>query len=112
MRKGLMTKVIFPVAAVALLLCMFLPVCRAGGEVDYFLLWILVGCPFGIRKMFLWLVPGGFGIAGTVGVVALNFIVGGLIGGVVAVYRLVYAAFYLLQTVFGMIAGKGKSNAA
>jgi len=62
--------------------------------------------------MFLWLVPGGFGIAGTVGVVALNFIVGGLIGGVVAVYRLVYAAFYLLQTVFGMIAGKGKSNAA
>ena len=79
---------------------------------DYFLLWILVGCPFGIWKMFLWLVPGSFGIAGTVGVFALNFIIGGLIGGVVAIYRLVYAAFYLLRIVFGMITGKGKINAA
>jgi len=91
---------------------MFLPVCREGGKVDYFLLWILVGCPFGIRKMVLWLVPGSFGIAGTVGVFALNFIIGGLIGGVVAIYRLVYAAFYLLRIVFGMITGKGKINAA
>lgn len=112
MRKGLMTKVIFPVVAVALLLCMFLPVCQADGKIDYFLLWILVGCPFGVRKMFLWLVPGGFGIAGTVGVLALNFIVGGLIGGVVAGYRLLYAAFYSLRTVLGMITGKGKINTA
>ena len=111
MRKGLMTKVIFLVASIALLLCKFLPVCRVGGKMDYFLLWILV-CPFGIQKMFLWLVPEGFGIAGTIGVVTLNFIVGGRIGGVVAVYRLVNTAFYLLQTVFGMITGKGKINAA
>jgi len=62
--------------------------------------------------MVLWLVPGSFGIAGTVGVFALNFIIGGLIGGVVAIYRLVYAAFYLLRIVFGMITGKGKINAA
>ena len=56
--------------------------------------------------MFAWLVPSGFGIAGTVGVVALNFIIGGLIGGVVAVYRLVYAVFYTVKTVFALVTGR------
>ena len=30
---------------------------------DYFLMWICVGLPFGIRRMCLWLVPSGYGIS-------------------------------------------------
>jgi len=33
--------------------------------------------------MFVWLIPHGYDIAGTVGIVALNYIEGGLIGGVI-----------------------------
>lgn len=40
--------------------------------------------PFGIGKMFT-LIPIGFGISGTVGVVALNIVLGGLIGGVILI---------------------------
>ncbi|MEG0154938.1 MAG: DUF6050 family protein [Lachnospiraceae bacterium] len=104
--KEFCVKVILPLLTIGLLLLMFLPICKSDGKIDYFLLWILVGCPFGIGKMFMWLVPSGYGIAGTVGVVALNFIVGGLIGGCVAVYKVIYAAFYTLKTAGVLITGK------
>lgn len=32
------------------------------GVCDYFLMWICVGLPFGIRRMCLWRVPSGYGI--------------------------------------------------
>ena len=51
------------------------------GVCDYFLMWICVGLPFGIRRMCLWLGPSGYGISGSVGIFALNLIIGGLIGG-------------------------------
>ena len=43
--------------------------------------------PFGIGKMFT-LIPIGFGISGTVGVVALNLVLGGLIGGVILIWKM------------------------
>ena len=49
------------------------------GVTNYFYVWLCCGIPFGIRHMFVWLIPRGFDLSGTVGVVALNFIVGGLI---------------------------------
>lgn len=98
--KEIFWKVIIPLVVIGLLLLMFLPVCRKDGQIDYFLLWILVGCPFGIRKMFVWIIPRGFDISGTVGVVAFNFIIGGLIGGVVAVYTIIKAAFCLITMPF------------
>lgn len=59
--------------------------------------------PFGIDKMFT-LIPIGFGISGTVGVVALNIVLGGLIGGVILIYRLAVAAWYLPLTIYRLIA--------
>lgn len=97
-----MKKVVLPILLVGVLLLIFVPISKAEGEIDYFLLWILVGCPFGIGKMFGWLVPRNFDIAGTVGVIAVNFIIGGLIGGVVVGYRLLYAAFYMVKAVLAL----------
>ena len=62
------------------------------GVTNYFYVWLCCGIPFGIRRMFVWLIPRGFDLSGTVGVVALNFIVGGLIGGVILIWRLAVAA--------------------
>ena len=80
-------KVILPLALAALLLLLFRPVYRANDTINYLLLWICVGIPFGIHRMFLWLVPHKFDLAGTVGVFALNVIVGGLIGGFALIWQ-------------------------
>ena len=40
------------------------------------------------------LIPIGFGISGTVGVVSLNLVLGGLIGGVILIWKLAVALWY------------------
>ena len=47
---------------------------------------LCVGVPFGIHRMFLWLVPHKFDLAGTVGVFVLDVIIGGIIGGIVLMW--------------------------
>ena len=47
-------------------------------------------------------------IAGTVGIVALNFILGGIIGGVILIWRLVVATWYIPLTIYRLLtADKG-----
>ena len=92
-------KTIIPLAVVGLLVTVFYPVCTTNGQCDYFLLWILVGWPFGIGKMFIWLVPKNFGLAGSMGVFALNIIIGGLIGGVIAGIKVIFAVIWFFVIV-------------
>ena len=58
--------------------------------------------PFGIGKMFT-LISIGFGISGTVGVVALNLVLGGLIGGVILIWKLAAAIWYLPLTIYRLV---------
>lgn len=97
--SGIWSKTIVPLVTIGILLLIFYPVCVENGSGNWFLLWILVGCPFGIGKMFVWLIPKNFGIAGMVGIIAFNFIIGGLIGGVIAMVKLIGAFIYLVQIV-------------
>lgn len=64
------------------------PIYAPDGIADFFLMWLCVGLPFGLRRMCLWLVPFGYGISGTVGIFAVNLIVGGLIGGLALIIGL------------------------
>jgi len=98
--KDFFSKVVLPVFIAWFLYAMFKPVFTKEGVTDYFLVWLMCGIPFGIRRVYLWIIPRGFDIGGTVGVWAINFIVGGLIGGVVLIWRLVCAAWYLILTVY------------
>lgn len=98
----LIRKSVIPLGIVALLILAFYPVCTKNGTCDYFMLWILVGWPFGIGKMFIWIMPKNFGLAGSLGVVALNLIIGGLIGGMFAALKVMLAI-----TNFIIIIGKG-----
>ena len=61
-------KVIAPVGAAVILAALFYPLCVENGQCDYLKLWIFMGIPFGVHKMFLWIIPKGFDIGGTVGV--------------------------------------------
>ena len=92
-------KSVIPVAGAALLVCIFKSACIKDGAVDYLRLWMLCGLPFGLHWMRLWIVPGGSSMGGGVALLALNFIIGGIIGGFVLAWRLIVAVWYVLLTI-------------
>ena len=96
-------KSVLPVVITLFFYSIFSRIFVDNGTLDLFLIWLACGVPFGIGKMFT-LIPIGFGISGTVGVVALNIVLGGLIGGVILIYRLAMAVWYLPLTIYRLIA--------
>lgn len=108
--KDFLKKVVLPVFLAWFLFAMFKPVFTNDGVTNYFYVWLVCGIPFGIWRLRVWLIPRNYDIGGTVGVWALNFIIGGLIGGVVIVWRLLVAAWYLILTVYRLVTYNSESN--
>ena len=79
--KAFFFKSVLPVTMALILYCIFKSACVKNGEIDYVWLWILCGLPFGLHRMCLWIVPGGGSLGGGIALFALNFIIGGVIGG-------------------------------
>jgi hypothetical protein len=75
-----LTQLMLTAGAILLLSALFHPVCMEGDVCNYLLLVILVGVPFGIGKMVIILPPASWGISGGIGILALDLILGGLIG--------------------------------
>ncbi|MDR1604804.1 MAG: DUF6050 family protein [Gracilibacteraceae bacterium] len=108
--KDFFKKTVLPVALAALLFTMCKPSFTKDGVTDYMMVWLISGIPFGIWRLRLWLIPRNFDIGGTAGIWALNFIIGGLIGGVIIVWRLLVAAWYLILTVYRLATYNNESN--
>lgn len=108
--KDFLKKVVLPVFLAWLLFAMFKPVFTKDGVTDYYMVWLVCGIPFGIWRLRLWLIPRNFDIGGTVGVWAFNLIIGGLIGGVVIVWRLLVAAWYTILTIYRLITYNSANN--
>ena len=81
--KKMIKKVIAPVLVITVLFAVLRPFCIQDGKCNYFLLLLLMGIPFGIGKMCVWMVPRDFDLGGTLAVWTMNFLIGGLIGSVV-----------------------------
>ncbi|MFW5672464.1 MAG: DUF6050 family protein [Acetivibrio ethanolgignens] len=67
------------------------------GHFDVFRMWMLIGFPFGIHRVHLWLIPRNFDLGGTVGICAINIVTGCIIGGFVVIghiVKLIYCGFY------------------
>ena len=96
-----MFKVVVPSIIIVVWMLTCYPVCNKEEGFDCFLYWIIVGCPFGIRRMCLWLIPKNFGISGSIGIFALNCIIGGLIGGVVLIFKIIGIAGEFISIVTG-----------
>lgn len=73
------------------------------GQTEYFYVALFCGVPFGIRRMFLWLVPFGHDVTFTIGIFAVNIIVGGIIGIFVLAWKLVVAAWYIPLTIYRLL---------
>ena len=71
--KRVLFKVIVPAVIIAVWMLTCYPVCNKAEGFDWFLYWIIAGCPFGIRRMCLWLIPKNFSISGSIGVLAMNW---------------------------------------
>ena len=76
-------------------------ICRQAEADNIFLFWIIAGIPFGIRRMCIWLIPWNYGIAGSIGVLALNCIIGGMIGGVVLIFKIAGIAAEIIRILTG-----------
>lgn len=87
------------IGSVLLLAALFRPVCMDGGDCNYFLLSLLVGIPFGIGRMVLILPPASYDIGGSLGVLALDCLVGGALGCIAIVYQLALEVVHLIITV-------------
>ena len=108
--KDFFKRTVLPIIIAWFLFSMFKNVFTNNGETNYFYIWLCCGIPFGIRRMFVWLVPHGYDLGGTLGIVALNFVLGGIIGGVILIWRLVCAAWYIPLTMYRLLTvGKGST---
>lgn len=96
-----MKRVLFKVAVTGIWLLTCYSVCNQTEEFDLFLYWILAGFPFGMRRMCLWLIPKNFGIGGSMGVLALNCIIGGLVGGTVLIFKIIGIAWEFVSIIAG-----------
>ena len=102
--KDFIFKVVLPVFTAWLLFSTFTLIFTTNnGVTDYRLVWIICGIPFGIRHMYVWIIPRRFDIGGTVGTLALCFIIGGLIGGVVIIWKLIKAVYYFIRCIIETI---------
>lgn len=84
-------KTIVPVVAAMFLVALLYPLCVENDVCDYLKLWVLMGVSFGVYQMFVWVLPKGFDLGGTVGILVINL----LVGGMIMVWRLVMAAVSL-----------------
>lgn len=96
--KRFMVSVLLPIVIAAVFALLFKTVYTSPEGINYLLMWICIGIPFGIHRMCIWLVPTKFDLAGTIGVMAVNIIVGGIIGGFAFVFQVLKGT---VQTVAG-----------
>ena len=73
------------------------------GVTNYSYVLLCCGILYGIRKMFVWIIPHGYDIGGTIGIIAFNFIIGGFIGIFVLGFQLLCVAWYIPVTIYRLI---------
>lgn len=96
--KRFTVSVLLPIVIAAVFALLFKTVYTSPEGINYLLMWICIGNPFGIHRMCIWLVPTKFDLAGAIGVMAVNIIVGGIIGGFAFVFQILKGT---VQTVAG-----------
>ena len=77
--KDFFKRTVLPAVIALFLFFMFKNVFTEDGQTNYFYVWLCCGIPFGIRRMF------------------------GIIGGVILIWRLVVAAWYIPLTIYRLL---------
>lgn len=101
--KYFVVKSVLPTVTAVLLLCIFKSACMKDGTLDYVWLWILCGLPFGVHKVCLWIMPRNRSFGEGIAILVLRFVIGGIIGSFVLMWRLIVAVYYIPVTAYRMI---------
>ena len=90
MAKKLLQYLVAPAAVITAVMFFCQPLYYpTGGKPDYILMLLLIGIPFGIHRMFIWFIPKGYDLGGTVGIIVFDILVGGIIGVFVLTWKIV-----------------------
>ena len=88
-------KSIAPIITAILLYNLFAGLCIANGSVNYMYLLMLCGIPFGITRLIVFPL---FGLNGMLATLIFSFFIGGAIGGIILIWRLIVALYYIPLT--------------
>lgn len=99
MGKELIKKTILPMLFLTIWGWFAYHFCISLGWTGWWQIWSVIGMPFGIHRMCIWLLPKNYDIGGTVGVWAMNIILGCLLGEVIVI-GYVFRAIYVLIKFF------------
>lgn len=95
--EDVIKKALIPMVSMAFWLWMVKTIMGVTGNTDLFMFLFLAGLPFGIHKMCIILIPRGYDVGGTVGMIALSVIVGGLLGSLMIPYYIVRAIYVTIR---------------
>ena len=102
--KQFFFKSVVPITVALLLFFIFRSACTKDGQINYLWLWILCGLPFGIYRVYFWIIPGG-SMASFISQGLAVLVPGGIIGGFVLMWQLATALVYIPLTCFRLIFG-------
>ena len=80
--------VVLPLSIAILTAILSKPVYITESGINYFLMWLCVGLPFGFRQVMIWLAPRNVSISHMAGILGIAFIMGGFLG-CVTLFRLI-----------------------
>ena len=103
MNMNLFSKGIWPWLCTGIMLLLFLPLCMKDRSIDYFLLWIIMGFPYGISKLKILIIPKSYGFSGTIGFVVFICIISGIIGGLIWIYKLIVSIWVIISSALSCI---------
>lgn len=95
--EDVIKKALIPMVSMAFWLWMVKTIMGVTGNTDLFMFLFLAGLPFGIHKRCIILIPRGYDVGGTVGMIALSVIVGGLLGSLMIPYYIVRAVYVTIR---------------
>lgn len=105
MLEKILKKVILPLCGAALFAYILYPFCTEGGETNWLLLFWLMGVPFGISHMCMYVIPKNHHFTDSVGILFGNVLVGGVIGIFILAWQILRAVFCLICMMIQVIAG-------
>lgn len=96
MSEKFLKKVFLPLCWAGFLACILYPLCTEDGVTNWLLLMWLMGVPYGIAHMCMYLLPWNYPFTDSVGILFGNVLVGGVIGIFILAWQIVRAVFCLI----------------
>lgn len=76
------------------------PICNQDGEMNWFLMCVLIGIPFGMGKAILLFPPARSDLGTSMGILALDCLIGGMIGFVVLCVEIIKCVIKVIAALF------------